>query len=81
MQVVSLSATVGSTGLAHCPASALRVTPYEYVSGPGVFAPGKGTTTLTLSVRLEDSLTVNTADCPAATFPLTFSGTGEKAKP
>lgn len=80
MQVMSVTATVGSTGEANCPASALQVTPYTYTGGQGVVAPGKGSTTVTLSVVLADSLTVDTSGCPEATFPLTFAGTGEKAK-
>jgi hypothetical protein len=81
IQVLTISATAGSTGKANCPASALSVAPYSYSSGPGVLAPGKGSTTLTLSVLLADSAVTNTTDCPGTSFPLTFDGTAEKAKP
>jgi hypothetical protein len=80
IQVMSISATAGSTGDAQCPAAALSVAPYEYSSGPGVVAPSKSTTTLTLSVLLADSLTVDTSGCPGTTFPLSFTGTAEKGK-
>jgi hypothetical protein len=81
IQVLTIDATAGSTGRANCPASTLSVTPYAYASGPGVFAPGKGFTTIILTVTLADSLTLSQADCPGAKFPLAFTGTAEKAKP
>jgi hypothetical protein len=80
IQVMSISATAGPTGNAKCPAGALSVAPYAYSSGPGVIAPGKGTTTLTLSVVLADSLTADTSGCPGTTIPLSFTGTAEKGK-
>jgi hypothetical protein len=80
IQVMSISATVDPTGDTQCPAGALSVAPYAYSSGPGVVAPGKDSTTLTLSVLLADSLTADTSGCPRTPFVLSFTGTAEKGK-
>jgi hypothetical protein len=79
IHVLTIDTAVGSPNTANCPAASLNVAGYSYTSGPGITAPGKGTTTMTLPVRLVDSTTMNQNGCPRATFPLTFSGTAEKA--
>lgn len=78
IDVLSVTTTVGSPG-GGCPAGSLVVPPYAYSSGPAVSAPGKGSTTLTLSAQYVDSLTADQSGCRGATFPLTFTGTAEKA--
>jgi hypothetical protein len=80
IQVMSITPEVGPTGKAQCAPSALSVAPYAYSSGPGVVAPGKGSTTLTLSVLLADSLTEDITECPGTKFVLSFTGTAEKGK-
>lgn len=78
IDVTSISTAVGAPN-AGCPASALSVAPFVWTSGPAVTAPGKGSTTMTLTAHYVDSVTVNTSACNGVTFPLTFTGTAEKA--
>ena len=80
IQVRTIDTVVGSPQVANCPANLLSVAPYRYTSGPGVTAPGKGTTTMTVPVLLADSTTTDQNGCPGATFPLTFKGTAEKVQ-
>jgi hypothetical protein len=78
IDVMSITTTVSSPG-ADCPASSLVVPPYTYTSGPTVTAPGKGSTTMTLTAQFVDSLTDNQSGCNDKAFPLTFTGTAEKS--
>lgn len=78
IDVTSIAAIVGAPNTG-CPATALVVPTYTWTSGPAVTAPGKGSTTLTLTARYVDSLTSDTSACAGVTFPLTFTGTAEKA--
>lgn len=78
IDVMTIAATVAAPNPG-CPASALSVAPYTYTGGTKVTAPGKGSTTMTLTAQYVDSTSVNTSACNGATFPLTFTGTADKA--
>jgi len=78
IDVTSITTSVGAPNPS-CPGVTLTVAPYTWTSGPAVTAPGKGSTTMNLTATYVDSLTTDTSACKAVTFPLSFTGTAEKA--
>jgi hypothetical protein len=79
IQVLTIDTGVGTPTGSPCPGSSLAVGQYTFTNGTKITAAAKSTVQMTVPVTLTDSPTENQTGCLGATFPLTFTGTAEKA--